>query len=90
MAELTGNPGFAPPRKRQSPAAWRTAPIEVITTLGLTVALIIAATAVSFSNRSLIRSEAAPRAAVQNPASVLVDEANDWLAVSARVSARPL
>jgi hypothetical protein len=89
MAELTGTSGFASPRKPSTLAGWRTAPIEVITTLGLSVALIIAVTAVSFGNRTLTRNEFMPRGGVQNPVGMLVDQADDWLSVSARFSARP-
>ena len=45
MAELTGNPGFAPPRKDNALSRRRAATIELAATVGLTVSLIIAATA---------------------------------------------
>jgi len=56
MTELTGNPGFAPPRADQTSSRRRGITIEWIATGALTVSLIIAATAVSMGERSLARS----------------------------------
>jgi hypothetical protein len=89
MAELTGSPGFAPPRKDNTTSARRAAPIQMVATVGLTVALVVAATAVSLGNRSLTRGESGPRGGMQNPANILLDQTNDWLSVGARYSARP-
>ena len=47
MAELTGNPGFAPPRKENTVSRRHAATIELIATVGLTISLVVAATAVS-------------------------------------------
>jgi hypothetical protein len=88
MAELTGNPGFAPPRKQSAMSEWRTATVEMIATVGLTVALVIAATAVSLGNRSFTRSELIPLGSVQSPAGLLLDQTHDWLSIGARLSAR--
>jgi hypothetical protein len=60
MAELTGNPGFAPPRAEQTLARRRQAiALELIATVALTVSLIVAATAVSMGNRLLTRADLA-------------------------------
>jgi hypothetical protein len=55
MTELTGNPGFAPPRAGQTSSRQCGIAIEWIATAALTVSLIIAATAVSMGERSLAR-----------------------------------
>ena len=87
MAELTGNPGFAPPRKENT-VSRHAAAIELIATVGLTISLVVAATAVSLGNRSLTRGELIERGGVQMPAGTLLDHADDWLPVSARFSVR--
>ena len=56
MAELTGSPGFAP-RSEKTHARKRAAAIQLIATVGLTISLVIAATAVSLGNRLLTRGE---------------------------------
>jgi hypothetical protein len=56
MTELTGNPGFAPPRADQSLLRRHGLAIEWIATGALTISLIIAATAVSMGERSLART----------------------------------
>jgi ABC-type molybdenum transport system ATPase subunit/photorepair protein PhrA len=89
MAELTGSPGFAAPRKQDTTSGRRAATIEMIATVGLTMALVVAVTAVSLGNRSLARGALVPRGAVQNPARMLLDQTDDWLSVGARFSVRP-
>ena len=88
MAELTGSPGFAPPRKENTVSRRHAATIELIATVGLTISLVVAATAVSLGNRSLTRGELIARGGVQMPAGTLLDHADDWLPVSARFSVR--
>jgi len=88
MAELTGSPGFAPPRKENTVSRRHAATIELIATVGLTISLVVAATAVSLGNRSLTRGELIERGGVQMPAGTLLDHADDWLPVSARFSVR--
>ena len=83
MAELTGNPGFAPPRKDNALSRRRAATIELAATVGLTVSLIIAATAVSLGNRALTRSELSERGGAQT------EQADDWLSLNARASVKP-
>ena len=87
MAELTGMPGFAPPRKENTASRRRAATIELIATVGLTT-LVVAATAVSLGNRSLTHGELIERGGVQSPTGTLLDQADDWLSVSVRFSAR--
>jgi len=89
MAELTGNPGFAPPRKENALSRRRAATIELVAAVGLTISLVIAATAVSVSNRSLTRGELIERGGAQYPAATLLDQADDWLLPNARSSVRP-
>lgn len=89
MAELTGNPGFAPPRKENALSRRRAATIELVATVGLTVSLAIAATAVSLGNRSLTRGELIRRSGAQSPAAGLLDQADDWPSASARSSVKP-
>jgi hypothetical protein len=63
MAELTGNPGFAPPRPQKAFYGHYAVALELIATLALTVSLVVAATAVSLGNRSLARSDVVERPA---------------------------
>jgi hypothetical protein len=57
MAELIGQPGFAPPKAQQTPSRRRQAiMIELVATAALTVSLIVAATAVSMGNKLLTRT----------------------------------
>ena len=89
MAELTGNPRFrAAPREENTLSRRRAAAIELIATVALTVSLVVAATAVSLGNRSLARGELIERGGVQSPTGTLLDQADDWLSVSARFSVR--
>lgn len=67
MAELTGNPGFAPPKPEKALCGNHAVALELIATLALTVSLVIAATAVSLGNRSLARGNLAERPAAQMP-----------------------
>jgi hypothetical protein len=89
MAELTGNPGFAPPRKENALSRRRAATIELVATVGLTISLVIAATAVSLGNRSLTRSELIERGGARSPAAMLLDQADDWLSLNTRSSVKP-
>jgi hypothetical protein len=58
MAEFTGQPGFAPPKKQQTGSRRRQATtIELIATATLTVSLVVAATAVSMGNKLLTRGD---------------------------------
>jgi len=61
MAELTGSPGFAPPRADKTSLKRRALALEMIATLALTVSLVVAATAVSLGNRSLVRGDGVER-----------------------------
>ena len=70
MTEPTGNLGFAPPRANKALSRRRTAAVELIATVALTVSLVIAATAVSVGNRALIRGEGTERPLAQIPAAV--------------------
>lgn len=67
MAELTGGPGFAPPKRKRALCKNHAVALELFATLALTVSLVIAATAVSLSNRSLARDNFAERPIVQMP-----------------------
>jgi hypothetical protein len=88
MAVLTGSPGFAPPRKQNTATRRRAATIELIATVGLTISLVVAATAVSLGNRSSTHGELIERGSVQNPTGILLDQAGDWLSVNAPFSVR--
>jgi hypothetical protein len=69
MAELTGEPGFAPPRRQQTGTRRRQAiMIELLATATLTVSLVVAATAVSMGNKLLIRGDTLARTAVHTAA----------------------
>jgi hypothetical protein len=58
MAELTGEPGFAPPKAQQTGSRRRQAiMIELLATATLTVSLVVAATAVSMGNKLLSRGD---------------------------------
>ncbi len=63
MAKLTGHPGFAPPKPKQTLTQRHAAAMELIATLALTISLVIAATAVSIGNKSLARANLAARPA---------------------------
>jgi hypothetical protein len=86
MAELTGSPGFAPPKSGTTLTRRRTAAIELIATLGLTISLVVAATAVSLGNRSLTRGEFIARGSMQAPVSALLDQADIWFSPGAPLS----
>lgn len=65
MAELTGEPGFAPPRRQRTGTRRRQAVmIELLATATLTVSLIVAATAVSMGNKLLVRGDTPAKIAV--------------------------
>ena len=58
MAELTGQPGFVPPKAQQTGSRRRQAiMIELLATATLTVSLVVAATAVSMGNKLLSRGD---------------------------------
>ena len=58
MAELTGQPGFAPLKAQQTGLRRRQAiAIELLATATLTVSLVVAATAVSMGNKLLYRGD---------------------------------
>jgi hypothetical protein len=88
MAELTGVPGFAPPRRENTTSRRRAAAIELMAMLGLTVSLAIAVTAVSLGNRTLTRGEFIERGGGPTPTGILVDETDQWLLINARFSVR--
>jgi hypothetical protein len=68
MAEITGEPGFAPPQRQQTGIRRRQAlMIELLATATLTVSLVVAATAVSVGNKLLVRGDATARPAVHMP-----------------------
>ena len=46
MAELTGIPGFAAPKSEKTQSRRRAAAIELVASVGLTISLVVAATAV--------------------------------------------
>jgi hypothetical protein len=69
MGELTGKPGFAPPRAENTRSKRRAVSLELIATIALTVSLIIAATAVSMGDRSLARGDAVERPSIRMPLS---------------------
>lgn len=69
MTELSGNPGFAPPRNERARSKRRA--LELMATLTLTVCLVVAATAVSMGNRLLTRSEVMQHATLLPTKSVL-------------------
>ena len=75
MAELTGSPGFAP-RSEKTLASKRAAAIQLIATAGLTISLVVAATAVSLGNRLLTRGEFSDHGPMQAPVGVLLDQAD--------------
>ena len=58
MAELTGQPGFAPPQAQRAGSRRRQATmIELLATVTLTLSLVVAATAVSMGNKLLSRGD---------------------------------
>jgi hypothetical protein len=67
MAELTGNPGFAPPRAEQMLSRRHAVALELIATVALTVSLFVAAAAVSIGDRSLARGDVIARPSLQAP-----------------------
>ena len=88
MAELTGMPGFAPPRRENTTSRRRAAAIELIAMVGLTISLVVAATAVSVGNRTLTRGDLIERGGVPSPTGILTDETNEWLLINARFPLR--
>jgi hypothetical protein len=68
MAELTGQPGFAPPRRQRTGIRRRQAMMmELLATATLTISLVVAATAVSMGNKLLIRGESSAKTTVHMP-----------------------
>ena len=67
MAELTGNPGFAPSRAEQTLSKRHVAALELIATVALTVSLVVAATAVSIGDRLLARGDVIGSPSLQTP-----------------------
>jgi hypothetical protein len=65
MIELTGRPGFAPPKPERIFSSDHAVALELIATLALTASLIVAASAVALANRSLARSCCAEPPVVQ-------------------------
>ena len=88
MAELTGMPGFAPPRRENTASRRRAAAIELIAMVGLTISLVVAATAVSVGNRTLTRGNLIERGGVPSPTGILMDETDEWLLINARFPLR--
>jgi len=88
MAELTGMPGFAPPRRENTTSRRRAAAIELIAMVGLTISLVVAATAVSVGNRTLTRGDLIERGGVPSPTGILMDETDEWLLITARFPLR--
>lgn len=88
MAELTGMPGFAPPRRDNTASRRRAAAIELIAMVGLTISLVVAATAVSVGNRTLTRGDLIERGGVPSPTGILMDETDEWLLINARFPLR--
>jgi hypothetical protein len=86
MAELTGSPGFAPPKSEKTQARRRAAAIELVASVGLTISLVVAATAVSLGNRALTRAALLDRGAVQAPVGMLLDHAGTWFSPAAPLS----
>jgi hypothetical protein len=67
MAELTGQLGFAPPKKqRTGPRRQQATMIELIATATLAVSLVVAATAVSMGNKLLSRGDPFEKTTVQS------------------------
>ena len=67
MSELTGHPGFAPPRAEQTLSKRHLAALELIATVALTVSLVVAATAVSIGDRLLARGDIVGSTLLQTP-----------------------
>jgi hypothetical protein len=67
MTELPGTPGFVASRAEKKLSKSRAVAVELIATVALTASLIIAATAVSFGNRSLARGELVDSSTAQIP-----------------------
>ena len=88
MAELTGMPGFAPPRRENTTSRRRAAAIELIAMVGLTISLVVAATAVSVGKRTLTRGDIIERSGVPSPTGILMDETDEWLLINARFPLR--
>jgi hypothetical protein len=65
MAELAGNPGFAPQQLEETQSRRHAVALELIATLALTISLVVVATAVSLGNRALTRGDLAERPALQ-------------------------
>jgi len=81
-------PGFAPPRRENTTSRRRAAAIELIAMVGLTISLVVAATAVSVGNRTLTRGDLIERGGVPSPTGILMDETDEWLLINARFPLR--
>ena len=86
MAELTGIPGFAAPKNEKTQSRRRAAAIELVASVGLTISLVVAATAVSLGNRALMRAELLDHGGVQAPVGILLDRADTWFSPTAPLS----
>jgi hypothetical protein len=80
MAELIGKPGFAPQRAEKKRSKRRADALELIATVALTISLVVAATAVSLGNRSLVRGDFdfVERPPAQMPAGAPLGRAANW------------
>jgi len=67
MTEPIGNLGFAPPRADKALSRRRTAALELVATVTLTISLVVAATAVSMGKRASARGEMVERSLVAMP-----------------------
>ena len=67
MAELTSDPGFAPPRAKQMLSIRHAVALELIATVALTASLVVAAAAVSIGDRSLAKGDGIGRPSLQAP-----------------------
>ena len=67
MTDPTGHLGFAPTRADRTLSTRRVAALELLATVTLTISLVVAATAVSMSKRSLARSDMIERTSVALP-----------------------
>ena len=68
MADLTGQPGFTPPKRQRTGSRRRQAiMIELLATATLTVSLVVTATAVSMGNKLLTRGDLVERTTVHSP-----------------------
>jgi len=87
MTELSGSPGFAPPLAGKKLSRRRAVALELVATVTLTISLVVAATAVSLGNRSLVErpSAAAPAAPLDRARAVALSA----VILEAEPTARP-